>query len=276
MSTTDTTPATDTGSTGRAAGTGAAAAARRMRSLARAELTLLVRNRTALFTALLMPPAMVLFMRSSVEQISLEGTGLDATGVVMTGGVLMVLVLVVYSNLVSTYASRREELVLKRLRTGEPRDWEILAGTAMPAAAVALAQCALLVAAGAALLEMTPPERPDLLVLGVLLGVVLLVLLAAVTAVVTRTAESAQITALPLLLLAFLGSGMFIPLELTPDGVADVLRLLPMTPVVELVRYGWFGGGEADGILRAVAVATAWSVASGYAVRRWFRWEPRR
>ncbi|WP_101255458.1 ABC transporter permease [Streptomyces barkulensis] len=274
--------ATDTGSrTGGGGGAadgaagGAAASLGRLRSLARAELTLLVRNRTAMFTALLMPLAMVLFMRSTVEQAPLEGTGLSVTDLVMTSGIPMVLILVVYLNLIPAYVSRREELVLKRLRTGELRDWEILAGAALPVVTVALAQCAVLVAAGAALLEMTPPDRPDLLVLGVLLGAVLMVLTAAATAVITRTTESAQITALPLLMVSLAGSGMFVPLEVMPERVADVLRLLPMSPVVDLVRYGWLGGGEPGEVLRTLGTAVAWALVSVFAVRRWFRWEPR-
>ncbi|MTE19810.1 ABC transporter permease [Streptomyces sp. TRM43335] len=255
---------------------GAAAVWRRVRALARAELTLLVRNRTALFTALLMPFFMVFLMRSSVGEMNLEDTGLSVAGLVMTSGIAMVLIFVVYTNLIPTYVARREELVLKRLRTGEVRDWEILAGTALPVVVLAVAQCALLVAAGAALLDMAPPERLDLLLAGVLAGVVLMVLTAAVTAVVTRTAESAQITALPLMLASFVGSGLFVPLEVMPDRLADVLRLLPMTPVVDLVRYGWFGGGGYDDVLRALLTAVVWVAASVFAVRRWFRWEPRR
>ncbi|GAA2458996.1 ABC transporter permease [Streptomyces macrosporus] len=278
MSTTDTTPDTTPGTAPakNAEPGGATAALRRMRALARAELTLLVRNRTALFTALLMPFLMVLFMRSTVEQIPLEDSGLSATDVVMTGGIAMVLIFVVYANLIPTYVARREELVLKRLRTGEVRDGEILAGTALPVTVLALLQCAVLVTAGATLLEVVPPERLDLLLLGVLLGLVLMVTTAAVTAVFTKTAESSQITALPMVMVSFVGSGVFVPLEVVPDRMADVLRLLPMTPVIELVRYGWFGGGEPGEVLRAVGVAVAWSVASVFAVRRWFRWEPRR
>ncbi|GAA2407161.1 ABC transporter permease [Streptomyces glaucosporus] len=276
MSATDTAPTAPTASTEKPRPGEAAAALRRMRALGRAELTLLVRNRTAMFTALLMPLLMVLFTRSTIRQVSLEGTGLSATGVVMTGGIAMVLVFVVYTNLIPAYVSRREELVLKRLRTGEVRDWEILAGTSLPVVVLAVLQCAVLVAAGSLLLDADPPRRPVLLVLGVLLGVVLMVLAAAVTAVFTRTAESSQITALPMVMVVFLGSGVFVPLEIAPDRVADVMRLLPMTPVVDLARYGWFGGGEPGEVLRAAGVAVAWSVASVFAVRRWFRWEPRR
>jgi len=273
MSTTDTAPTTGTATT---SATSVTATVKRMRSLGRAELTLLTRNRTAMFTALLMPFAMVMFIRSTVRQVPLEGTGLNATGVVMTGGIAMVLIFVIYANLIPTYVSRREELVLKRLRTGEVRDGEILVGTALPVVTVALAQCALLVVAGATLLEMAPPGRPVLLVLGVLLGIVLMVLMSAVTAVVTRTAESAQITALPLMMASLVGSGIIAPLEIMPDRVADVLRVLPMSPVTDLVRYGWLGGGEPGEVLRAVGIAVAWAVASVFAVRRWFRWEPRR
>jgi ABC-2 type transport system permease protein len=44
---------------------------------------------------------------------------------------------VVFYNVVIALVARREELVLKRLRTGEVRDAEILAGTAAPAVALA-------------------------------------------------------------------------------------------------------------------------------------------
>ncbi|MEU4686822.1 ABC transporter permease [Streptomyces xinghaiensis] len=253
------------------------ATAARMTALGRAEFTLLLRNRTALFTALLMPIGMVWLISTSVAEADLDGTGLSAGGVTMTGGIGAVLILVVYTNLVAAYVARREELVLKRLRTGEPTDPEILAGTALPTAGLALAQCALLVVAGTALLDLTAPRRPELLVAGLALGVVLLSVLAAATAMVTRTVESAQVTVLPLMMVSFLGSGLVVPLELMPDRLADALGVLPFTPVVELVRTGWLGGAAAGGgTVRALLLAAAWTALAGYAVRRWFRWEPRR
>ncbi|MGP3923867.1 ABC transporter permease [Streptomyces sp. 8N616] len=253
-------------------------AAGRLAALGRAELTLLVRNRTALFMALLMPVAMVWAVRSSVARLELARTGLSVAAASMTGGIGVVLIFVVYANLVPAYVARREELVLKRLRAGEPGDLEILAGTALPSAAVALGQCAVLIAAGALLLDLSAPRRPEILVAGMLLGTVMLAALAAASAAVTRTVESAQITVLPLMAVSFGGSGLFVPLELLPDGAADVLRLLPLTPVVELVRYGWLGGAGADAgaVLRAVGCAVVWAGLAVFAVRRWFRWEPRR
>ncbi|MFE2427322.1 ABC transporter permease [Streptomyces sp. NPDC059373] len=248
----------------------------RVTALGRAELTLLWRNRTAMLTALLLPLGMVALLRPMIAQMDLGRTGLDANAVSISGGIGFVLVIVVYYNLVTAYVARREELVLKRLRTGEPTDLEILAGTALPAVAIALAQCVALVASGVLLLDLGAPRRPDLLVAGLALGVVLLAALAAVSTVITRNVELAQITTLPLLGLSIAGSGLMIPLDTMPDPLANLCRLLPVSPVMELVRAGWLGGVTAHDVLGALGTALAWTVLAVFAVRRWFRWEPRR
>ncbi|MEU3218160.1 ABC transporter permease [Streptomyces sp. NPDC006971] len=264
------------------AGEGAPAAGRRtttagrLRALGHAELVLLARNRTAVFVALLVPLAMVLAMKTTLERIDLGGTGLTVTGLALTGGIGMVLMQVVYMNLVSAYVARREDLVLKRLRTGEVTDWEILTGTALPSVALALTQTVLVVLAGAAVFDVGAPERPDLFLAGLLSGSVLLAALAAVTSVATRTVQTSQITTLPLFLVSMIGSGLFVPLEVLPDRVASVCELLPMTGVMTLVRAGWLGGSDGADLLTAGLVALAWTVFAVFAVRRWFRWEPRR
>ncbi|MCK8676453.1 MULTISPECIES: ABC transporter permease [Streptomyces] len=250
--------------------------ARRLGALARSELTLLVRNRYALFTAVLMPPLMVLVLRSTLAQADLGPTGMNALEGALTGGLALMLVLVVYLNLTSAYVARREELVLKRLRTGEVTDGEILTGTALSAAAPALAQSVLMVLAGTLFLDVKAPQRPELLLAGLLLGTVMLAGLAALTAAVTRTTESAQITTLPLFMVSVMGSGLFVPLETFPDGVAEVCELLPLTGVTTVIRTGWLGTGGGSELLEAAVVAAVWAILSGYAARRWFRWEPRR
>ncbi|MEU2108315.1 ABC transporter permease [Streptomyces sp. NPDC019507] len=247
-----------------------------MGALGRAELTLLVRNRTALFVALLMPVAMVGALRGTLGGMDLAGAGLSIEEALVTGGVGMVLILVVYLNLTSAFVARREELVLKRLRTGEVSDTEILAGTALPAAALALAQSVLVVVAGVAILGADGPRRPELLAAGLLLGTVVMTALAAATSAITRTVESAQITTLPLFMVSAGGSGLFIPLDVLPDRVASVCELLPMTGVMRLVEAGVSGGADAGQLTGAALNAVAWTVVSVFAVRRWFRWEPRR
>ncbi|WP_406861868.1 ABC transporter permease [Streptomyces sp. HUAS MG47] len=253
------------------------ATAARLTALGRAELTLLSRNRNNLFIAVLMPVLMIFLLRSSLT--NLDGDlPMGIAGATLVGGTGMVLVLVVYMNLVSTYVARREELVLKRLRTGEARDAEILAGGALPASVIALAQCAILTALGPAVLDAEAPHRPDLLVAGVVAGILLLVALAAVTTVITRTTESAGLTTLPFFLISAMGSGLMVPVDTLPDPVASVAGLLPLSGVMELIRAGWLGADAVGGkeLLGAGLTTVAWIVLSVFAVRKWFRWEPRR
>lgn len=100
--------------------------------------------------------------------------------------------------------------------------------------------------------------------------------LAALTASLSRTVESAQVTALPLVFVSMLGSGMTVPLEVLPEKVSAVCELLPLSPAIRLVRGGWTGELSGYETLESVAVAGFWIVLALWAVRRWFRWDPRR
>ncbi|MER6618716.1 MULTISPECIES: ABC transporter permease [unclassified Streptomyces] len=247
----------------------------RMTSLARAELTLLGRSKGTLVAALFVPLVLPLSVRSAAEEMDLAEAGLTPGTVVLPAAVGFSLLFAVYSALVGVFVVRREELVLKRLRTGELRDAEILGGSALPSVLTGLVQCLVLAVACAVLLDMSAPSAPHLAVLGLVLGLVMCAALAAVTAAFTRTAESAQVTPMPLLIVSMIGSGMFVPLELLPDRVASVCELLPLTPVVALVRGGWTGDLSAAETIGALATAVAWILLAVFAVRRRFRWEPR-
>ncbi|MBQ1093036.1 ABC transporter permease [Streptomyces sp. B93] len=248
----------------------------RMAALARAELTLFGRSRGTVFAALLVPLALPFTLRSATEEMDLAEEGLTVGLVLLPAAIGFSLLFAVYGTLVSVYTARREELVLKRLRTGELRDAEILTGAALPAVVTGLVQSLLLAAGCALLLDLPAPRAPHLGVLGLLLALPLCAALAAVTATVTRTVESAQVTTLPLIFVSMIGSGIAVPLELLPDRMASVCELLPLSPAITLVRGGWTGSLSGYEALGALATALAWTVLAVFAVRRWFRWEPRR
>ncbi|MEU5956118.1 ABC transporter permease [Streptomyces sp. NPDC047525] len=248
----------------------------RMRALARAELTLLGRTKGTLFAALFVPLAMPFSLRQVADSMDLKGNGLSIGAVVVPGAIGFSLLFAVYSALTTVFAARREELVLKRLRTGELRDPEILAGAALPSVAIGLTQCVVLAIACTALLDAGAPSAPHLAVIGVLLGLVMFGALGAVTASFSRSVESAQVMAMPLTFASMFGSGLFVPFEVMPDKLASVCELLPLSPVITLVRGGWTGELSGAETLGALATAVAWTVVSVFAVRRWFRWEPRR
>lgn len=248
----------------------------RMRALARAELTLLGRTKATLLAALFVPLLMPFSLSPTVDQMDLEGAGLSAGSVILPSSIGFSLLFAVYSSLVTVYAARREELVLKRLRTGELRDAEILTGAALPSVAIALAQCLVLTAGCVVLLDVGAPPAPHLAVLGLLLGLLMWPPLAAVTANFSRSVEGAQVATTPLLMVSMLGSGAFFPLEVMPERLASACELLPLTPVITLLRGGWTGDLSAHDALGALVTAVAWTAFAVFAVRRWFRWEPRR
>lgn len=254
---------------------GASTAAGRLRALGRAELTLLVRNKAALFTALVLPVALTFMVRTVVADMDLSGTGLSVGTVLLPGSLGFVLLFAVYVNLVGTYVVRREELVLKRFRSGELSDAEVLAGAALPSVVIGLAQCVLLAAGGAAALDLSAPGSPWWLALGLLLGMPMMVAAAALTASFTASAEGAQMTPMPLLLVSFGFCGVIAPPEILPDRMAQITSALPFSPLMQLLRGGWTGldTGEA---LRSVALAAAWTLVAAWFARKRFRWEPRR
>ncbi|MEU9198092.1 ABC transporter permease [Streptomyces hundungensis] len=251
-------------------------AADRMKALARAELTLLGRNKSALFTTFVLPTMLTCSMRPAVRDMDLEHAGLTVGTILLPGALGYVLLFAVYSTLSAVYVVRREELVLKRLRTGELRDLEILAGAALPMVLIGLGQSLLLAVGCSALMDVPVPGTVWLAAVGLLLGMGLMGALAAATAALTKSAEAAQVAVLPLMMLSIFGSGMVVPLDVLPDRLASVCELLPLTPVIGLIRDGWTGGAGAGEVLRELLVMVVWTLIAVLVVRKRFRWEPRR
>jgi len=255
---------------------------RRVLALAAAETRLLLRNRTAVASSVLLPLALV----AAVGAITVSnGSTVDGPGLVATA-IGVTLTFVTFYNLVTTFVARREELVLQRMRTGELTDAEVLLGTAVPTLLVTVVQVALVAVGVAALGEWSTPVDVILPLVALLGGGALMVLLAAVSTSFTRTVEAAQFTTMPLVLTATMLSGLLIPLSEFPEQLAQIARFLPLTPVIELSRLGLVGqtwdGHVVDtaGAWAAsplpLAVLAGWLVGATLLARLVFRWAPRR
>ncbi|MFE9122350.1 ABC transporter permease [Streptomyces sp. NPDC007172] len=245
-------------------------------ALSRAELALFWRSKSNLFNVLVIPAMIVMGTTTIMKQFDLTGAGLAMGQVMISTSAGVVLVMALYAPLIGTYVLRREEHVLKRLRTGEVGDVVILAAPAVPMALAALVQFALISGAVAAVAGLGLPAAPHLVVLGIVLGTVLTAAVAALSTAAARTAESAQGISTIGFLLLLLTSGTLVPLETLPPAFGAVLRYFPLTPVIELVRAGWSGrGADPSHALTCVAVLLAWTLLCTWAAHRRFRWEPR-
>lgn len=251
-------------------------------TLSRSEFTLLVRNRLLLFNAFVLPlvfPVLLLVIGWRSD------TGLTDAGVASALEIfaLFLLVFLVFYNLLSAYTTRRDELVLKRLRTGEATDNQILLGPAVPSFVLTAILTVILVAV-VVVLGGGLPVNPLLLVAALGGGAAMFAALALITSTFTRNAEAAQITSFPVILVAMAGSSVL--RGVLPDSVSSVVELTPMAAVSDLINLGWIGRVDPDSTplafaetfspaLQPLLVVAAWTVGSIVVARTHFRWEPR-
>ena len=226
---------------------------------------------------------MVLATRASVPD---SAGSLGGGAPVVTSLTAFTLLFVVYYNLVTALVARREELVLKRLRTGETSDAEILAGTAAPAVAIAWGQILIGALVAVTAFGMGLPTNPALVLAAIVLGTAVFVLLALASTALTRNVEMAQLTTTPVLVAPLALSGLLFPVDVLPEPLQRLGQVLPLTPVVDLLRLGFTGTTTQEATVDLAAsfgpavgpllVLAGWVVAGLWATRRWFRWEPRR
>ncbi|MGY1720055.1 ABC transporter permease [Blastococcus sp. SYSU DS0552] len=255
---------------------------RRTLALAGAETRLYLRNRTAVVNSAVLP----LLLVAAVPLLGFGDGAVPAGPRLLVSAIGVMLVFLTYTNLLTTFVARREDLVLQRMRTGELTGAEVILGTATPTLLITVGQVVLVGAGIAVLGEWAMPVDVVLPLVALIGGGALMLLLAAASTAFTRTPESAQITALPLLLVSTTLSGLFFPLSVLPDPLATAARFLPLTPTVELSQLGLAGqtwSGEAvdwagawSAATLPLAVLAGWLVVAGVLARRGFRWAPRR
>lgn len=253
---------------------------KRTTSLARWNLVLLTRNRLAFVYAVVMPLLPLLLLLTGDRGSETSGASAITTVFLVAG------LFPVYYNVLAQFVNRRDELVLKRMRTGEVRDAELVASIALPGVASALAIAVISVPVAVALGQDLPINLP-LYLAGAVLTVVMLSAFAFWTAAWTKSAESAQLTSLPIILIVSFGP-VFSSMSGLPDVLRDLAELTPGSAMGELVRVGWFGLDGLDATKTTLDFADTWSAAVGplgvmvawtaiavSLAKRSMRWEPR-
>ena len=253
----------------------------RLTSVAKAEFTLLVRNKVTMFSAFVVPLLPFLAMIPMRINGKLD-TKTATTFLSLT--LAMILISAVFINLLPTFVARREELVLKRLRTGECSDLEILTGIALP---VFLISAGLLLATSLATvvgLGQPLPVNALLLLVALVGGCLVFVSLSLLTTLITKNSEASQVTGMPIIMICTLGAG-FSPLTFLPEWASQAMQYTPLAPSVELTRLGWRGltgdgttvdfAGSFAHAWQPSLILLAWILIGGLMARKYFRWDPR-
>ncbi|KII00442.1 hypothetical protein LP52_01005 [Streptomonospora alba] len=253
--------------------------------LTRTEFTLIYRYRTALFFVLF--PLVFVFL-GVVTQGESPVPGVSNETLALTGSPAAIIMMIGIMHVSNTYAARREQLILKRFRASGVPPLALFGATTLSVLAVVVLLTAVPVGVligGSGEL----PADPVMVALTVVLSTVTMVLLGAASTRLARNAESAQMISMLPFLALYSSSGLMVPLEMMPGELETVCRLLPMAPVVDLLRGGYtghdvFGGlagaSPATGLdlwaaaLPSLAVVLVWTALSVLALR-YFRWDPR-
>ena len=221
--------------------------------------------------------------------LSRQGGRLLAVSVASTLEIFLMysLVFVVFYTLVSMATTRRDEGVLKRLRTGEASDREIVFAMCVPALAL-VATLSLLVVTLVLLLGGPPPVFLPPILVAFVGGTVVFVALAFATSACTKNAEATQITSLPVVTLAAVG--MTNIRGILPEGpISTVVSVTPMAAVADLIHWGWAGAPASLGVnaattdaveiighsIQPTVILLAWSLVTVLLARTYFRWDAR-
>ncbi|MEV4146052.1 ABC transporter permease [Amycolatopsis sp. NPDC049691] len=239
-----------------------------MWTIARGELIQLFRNRLVLVTALVLPAGLCAFFIAKHDLFTEAGS----LGYIATLALFFVAGIGLYTTSVTTLASRRQNLFLKRLRSTAARDAAILGGLLLPITVLSVLQIAVVLGALAAVAG--APADPVLLVAAVVATVAMMPALGLATAGLTNSPEHAQVTTLPVSLGVIAVAGW---VGVTGTGELTLLkRLLPGGSATELVLNAWNGGKPLADSLVLFAPTLAWVFVAIVLAARLFRWEPRR
>jgi ABC-2 type transport system permease protein len=241
-------------------------------ALFRMELRLLWRNRAAAVLVVVLPLA-IAPLRLGGYDVESVGSLAAATKLASILGILPVIFL--HHHLVTVYATRRQELVLKRLRAGLASGGTILTGAASASLALSLAQAVVIMGYATIVLGFPAPVNPVTVLLALLLFSALMTTVSAVMSAVTTSSEAAMVTTAPTMALFLATPGMLVPFGAFPEELERAAWFSPAGPFAELVRDGWLGGGVFDAV-PGLAVMAGWLVLTMLLVSRYFRWEPRR
>lgn len=217
---------------------------KRFIALARAETLQFIRNKTLLINATVVPTAFALVMYF-IQSGSDDASKVDAAATAMEYFLLFALMFVQFYTVLSMVTTRRDEGVLKRLRTGESRDVEILGASSFPGAVLTIVFTAV-IAVLLMVLGAPGPVNVVPIIAAVLLGLAVVSGLALVTSGFTKNAEAAQITSMPVMLLLFASMGLF--RQLYSDAVSEVIDRTPFALIFDLAQYGWAGNTMVDRI----------------------------
>jgi ABC-2 type transport system permease protein len=238
---------------------------------ARAELTLLLRDKTVVFFSLFFPVITVAFFGylnrgGQVGEVSYASF-------LIAGGVGMVVSSAAFQNLSAATARQRDVGILKRLGGTPLRVWMLVGAKVLVAATVILAQTLIMVAVNVLLFGAELGGSPIWTLFVLILGVVTFSTMGIALAGLCRNADVASAAGMTVALPMQFLCGTLFPLEGMPLALRHLAQALPLTYFVNALRGAMLGGGGPAEYTRDWLILLACLAVACLVAVKTFRWE---
>lgn len=165
-----------------------------------------------------------------------------------------------------TMAGYREKAVLRRLSVTPVPAAEMLGALLAVMAVLTAAGVAVIVAIGGLAYHVHAPANPGAVCAAFTLGTAAVLALGLVPAALARTSGAASGMGVPLMVVNFFFSGLYVPLAELPHPLRSAAAYVPFGAVME----AWAGQGA---LWQHLAVLAGYTVAGALVAARVFRWE---
>jgi ABC-2 type transport system permease protein len=236
------------------------------------ELRLYWRSRELAFFTFLLP--IILYLLLGFAYGDDELNNVKGSDYLMTGTLGYGVVATAFAGLAIVLVIRREDGILKRLRsTPLPAPVYLTAVLATTMLAF-LVQAVCVVAVGMLAFGASFPSHVFSLVLALILGAASFAALGVGLTGLVRRAEGASAVVNAIYFPMLFISGSFFERETFPEFLQTIAKLLPLTYFIDLVFGVVYGGDQIWDLPGEVAVLAAWGLAGALFAVRKFRWAP--
>jgi ABC-2 type transport system permease protein len=238
----------------------------------RYELRLYSRSRELAFFTFLLP--MILYLLLGFAYGDDELRDVKGSDYLMIGTLAYGVVATAFAGLAIVVVIRREDGILKRLRS-TPLPAPVYLTAVLATTMIAfLVQAACIVAVGMLVFGASFPSHVVSLVLALILGAASFAALGVGLTGLVRRAEGASAVVNAIYFPMLFISGSFFERETFPEFLQTIANVLPLTYFIDLVFGVVYGGDQIWDRPGEVAALAAWGLAGAlFAVRR-FRWAP--
>ena len=241
--------------------------------LTRTQARVLVREPMVVAFGLVFPAVLLLVIGTvfpGATEVSAELGHRSLVEVYAPATVTMALLTLGVAMLPQALGLDRERGILRRLSTtpAHPRTL-VAAHLAVQAAAATLATVAA-VLVGAVAFDLALPQSPAWFALAFLLSAAALLAVGALIGAVVPTAQAGVGAGMTLYFPMLFFAGIYLPLEVMPDGLRTVSIWTPAGAAVDALSHAW--AGTAPTVSSLLVLAATAAMAGGLASRS-FRWE---